>query len=197
MSLNRVTISALFYGQTVQNVFYLLNADGGTPMSAIAQKVYDEFIGSSGTVGIKHLCSSEVVWISVKVEDVTTPAPSPAILAINRAGDLPPTDYINPAGCFILQLRTGIAGRSGHGRIYLPGVTPDFMVHGLRGPNADPYIAQCMPGLKNAWLGVHAPDLYLVVHKKNGSFADHHEVTDLQISTHIGIQRRRMPGVGI
>lgn len=197
MSLNRVTITALFYGQTVQNVFYLQNPDGATTMSDVATRVYTDFIGSTGVKGIKHIASSQVNWISVKVEEVSLTPPSPFILAISRAGDLPPTAYINPAGCFILQLRTALAGRHGHGRIYIPGVTPNFMTNGLRGPDADAYIVQFLPDLKTAWLAATNPDLYLVVHRKGNDPTEHIQCTDLQISTHIGIQRRRMPGVGI
>jgi len=199
LSLHRVTISGTYFGQIVQNVPYFHQSDGTLTPAEIATEVYDHFLGHTSLTGYQHMVSSFVTFFQIKVEQVTTSPPQAYTLAINRSGGVSGSTEANPVTCLVMQMRAGVAGRHGRGRLYIPGTNPAFLSNGLLSSGGNDYVTQCMPAIAARYTtfgSSHGP-LDLVIHKKGGGASDYLLVEQLQISTKPGCQRRRAVGVGI
>lgn len=197
MSIHRVTISGLLWGQTCQNVAHFDNPDGTLTPAQIATEIYDNFLGHTASVGYQHVCGSVITFFQIKVEELASTPPSPYILSISRAGEVQAGNDVFGPVCLILQLRTPVGGRHGHGRLYIPAIVPNFVQNGIVHSNADAYIVQFLPALKDRFVNPGTGPLHLGVVRKGGTFADFIHCDDIQFSRRAGVQRRRGVGIGI
>ena len=197
MSRHRVTISSQYYGSVCQNVIYCENPDGALTNAQIATEFYDNFVGHVALKGIQHLSNANVTYFNIKVETLQSVPPIPYSLNINRAGEVQADSGASPQVCLVMQFRSAVAGKHGHGRIYIAGTNPGFWTNGLLGAGGQAYIDQMLPALKDRFQVGGTGPLYLVVHQKNTLGIGDHPVELIQFATRPGIQRRRGIGIGI
>lgn len=186
----RVTISALMYSQSVLNVLSFLGpvADLGA-QTTLANEVTTIWINQ-----VKTLQGAALNYVAVKVEALGTTLP-PHIKTINIPGVQQFDNELDPCNAFIIRLRTGFAGRTGRGRVYIASVMKGFYRNGL--------VTQT---LIDAWdqvfgnimgnTGFGSSPYILCVGNKSGPLV-FHPVMSLQVAPTLGHQRRRNIGVGI
>ena len=127
MSIHRVTLTALYYGQTCQNVMHFRNDDGTLTDAQICVEIRDQFM-----TDFKAMSQANCVWnnISSQQRDTGSP-PAPANLAVSIAGTQSGTTTAFTPQCYLLRIRTALAGRHNRGRMYVPGPNPSNTVSGL------------------------------------------------------------------
>lgn len=186
----RATFSGLRYGQLCQNV------------------VHFEWLGISwDPVAIaNHLAANwlpKVVWFSgtgfrysaVLVQDATNPNLQTATLSVDLAGNVFDDNRCPPFVACVLKIQTLQGGRSGRGRIFLPGVAHDSMQNGLfqanfqqtRQPRIDELkVLYGLSGTSQLRLGLF--------NRTTNAF---NGMSNLTLRPVPGVQRRRNIGIGV
>lgn len=199
MSIERITITCTQYGQVCQNVFHLSNTDGFMTPAQIAAEVSNYWIGSGQmNVGISYWQPGDIRWISVQVQRVESPPPSPYILQINQPGAYGPEENRVPFASLIMRFRCAISDRKHRGRMYVPGIFSTGLKDGFVIFDYWSRPPLVLANLKNRFLfssGSSGP-LFLVINPK-GNHPDPKTVTDITFAPTPGCQRRRGVNVGV
>lgn len=198
MGVERVTITALMYGQKMQNVLHFNNPDGALTGLQVCQEIRDNWIGTAVNVGIHAWCTQSTTWVQVASQTrAASPAP-PTILTINQPGYQGANNEIVPFACVVLKFQTAVAGRRGRGRSYTPGVMPGMFTQGLMDDTLNFFGATALATMNSRYCAGGSGPLRLLVGPKTGIvLADFYEVTLISFSTFLGVQRRRNIGFGI
>jgi len=197
MSVERVTITALMYGQKMQNVMNFDNNSGLTP-AQVCTEIRDYWIGTTSGVGMHQWCTQSTVWVQVACQTRSSSPSPPAILTINQPGVQGASNEIVPFACVILKFKSEAAGRKGRGRIYCPGVMQGFFTNGLMDSDLGAYGNTALAGMNTRFTLSGTGPITLLVGPKNGiTLADYHYVTAITFSPFLGVQRRRNIGFGI
>jgi hypothetical protein len=198
MSVERVTITALYYGQTIQNVLNFDNPDGGMTPTAICQEIANNWIGVGAGIGIKTWATNSIQWVQVACQTMQNVLPAPTTLSINIPGQQTADNQQYPMLCIILKFSTAIAGRKGRGRSYCPGVSIGYTTNGLVNAQFEAYAGTSIVGLDARYKINGGGPLVLLVGPKSGrNLVDYQHVTKIQHSTFVGVQRRRNIGYGV
>jgi hypothetical protein len=197
MSIERVTTTAIMYGQKMQNVMNFDNNSGLTP-AQICTEIRDNWIGTTSGVGIHQWCTQSTVWVQVACQTRSSSLAPPEILTINQPGVQGASNELIPFACVILKFKTEAAGRKGRGRIYTPCVMNGFSTQGLMNSNLGAYGNTALAAMNARYTLSGSGPITLVVGPKSGiTLADYHYVTNISFSPFIGVQRRRNVGFGI
>jgi hypothetical protein len=196
MSLERITITALLYGQQMQNVFHLTNTDGFLTREQVAAEVRDHFIGTTSGVGIHQWHTSDTRWIQVTVQTILPTLSVPYNLAISQAGVQLADSQIIPQSCIIMKFQTLTPGRAGRGRLYCLGVKVGFAENGLLNSTFFSFANTALIALRERFLFGGSGPTFLVIAPRTDPGAQK-TVTSIEVSTKLGTQRRRNIGYGI
>jgi hypothetical protein len=194
MSLERVTFTGTTLSGTMQNVVHFENADGAMTHAAIAAELQAGWINP-----LLNLHNNNFTWVSMSIQ---TMAPGPGLAETfpitpgqgNQSGDMAP-----PFVSALIQLRSGVPGRRGRGRVYLPGLS--IGTFGDRGRLTPGSYAAFQTIFLNTWRARYlAPsgstNLTLAVAPRDspGSYV---LVTSLDVRLWASVQRRRNYFIGI
>jgi hypothetical protein len=116
MSIVRVTLSQVLYGQTMQNVMHFDDNVSDYVPEQIMQDIINHWIGVA-----RFFQCANLTYRLIQVANLTSPT-LPEFsqpLAINGGNFQDVT--IVPFAALVLQIRTALAGRHGRGRIYIAG----------------------------------------------------------------------------
>lgn len=191
MTINRVVLSAIYYGQTCQNSMHFENTDGFLTLQQVAEEIRDNFLPD-----FKFLSNDLCVWNNIHVRDISNLGANAFNLTVNLPGGQSGNNQNFPFVALVVRLRTDFGGRAGRGRWYIPGLNIGLTDKGVWTAAllnlAGPKMAEIFDRYKLDGPG----PLTLGVCKQNtpGSF---HSVTSLQVAPVPGVQRRRNIGVGI
>lgn len=194
MALERVTISCTVDGQICQNVMHFKNPDGALTATQVADKIDTLWIPQW-----KQFQHAGAIWFDIEVRRIPTgPAVFHKTITVAGTGGAE-AEQDNPVACRVMKLQTPIAGRHGHGRLYIPGTAFSAWNKGLIKPASIIAGQTVVNALKAAFVGGGATSgLQLMVAPRNaGTEADGILVTDITQRTTLGYQRRRSIGVGI
>lgn len=198
MSVERVTITALFYGQRCQNVLHFNNPDGLFTTMNVCEEVRNEWIGTVANKGIHQWTPSNIVWVMVSCQRLGNPPPAPTHLTVNIPGVQGPQSEQIPFACVVLKFQTALAGRRGRGRSYCPGVMQGFLTNGLIDADFNAFAATALTAMNARFKAGGSGPLTLLVGPKNGVvLADFTMVEAITVSNFVGVQRRRNIGFGI
>lgn len=198
MSVERVTITALYYGQKVQNVLNFDNPDGTLTPLQVCTEIKDNWIGSTTNVGIHAWVGNHIQWVQVACQTRATPLPAPTTLTIAINGQQSASGQEYTPLAVILKFSTAIAGRRGRGRSYVPGIANGFATNGLLNSTFHSFADTALNALNARFKLAGSGPLQLLVGPRNGMvLIDYLHVTNIQASTFIGVQRRRNIGFGI
>lgn len=200
MSVHRVTMSALFYGQVCQNVVHVDNLDGALTLPQIAQLFYSYWIGDINGRGVHQWQVQSIKWVNVSVTDELGHPGAPYNLVLNRPGVQSADNGLITTASAIIKFSTAFRGRKGRGRIYVPGLQSGFTDQGLISATFHTFADTALSGMKDKFLagGVANEGLNLIVGPRNGTQSiDFHIVTNMAFSNFVGVQRRRNIGSGI
>lgn len=198
MGVERVTITALMYGQKMQNVLHFNNPDGALTGLQVCQEIRDNWIGTAVNVGIHAWCTQSTVWVQVACQTRASSPSPPTILTINQPGYQGASNEIVPFACVVLKFQTAVAGRRGRGRSYTPGVMQGFFTQGLMDDTLTSFGGTALAAMNARFCAGGSGPLTLLVGPKNGIILiDFLQVTQISFSTFLGVQRRRNIGFGI
>lgn len=190
--IDRVICTGRIFSQRCQNVLHFDRAN-----SNWTEVEYVNNILSDWLLFIRQLQNNNFQWTQISVQlGVSEVNPGvPLVFDIsNQLGGLsgkPAPSFV--AG--ILSLRTGFAGRSGRGRIYLPGIHDDSIANGqLEAGALQAFVNNCNT-LKLRWCSGGSKPVRLVVWSRNRDDGPR-EVVNILPRQVFGIQRRRNIGVG-
>jgi hypothetical protein len=194
VSIERVTVTALWYGgMNVQNVMAFDNPDGLLTPLQVAQEIRDGWLNI-----IKAKQSAYLSWRDIAVDTIGNPAPPLHLSVILGGLDSVDSGLSHPTVNWKLRITTGVGGKRGRGRIYIPGIRYSHWQFGQMTafgvtdmqPVVDALVARYVQPSPSS-------GLYLGVMPRNGSASDHLLATGISQSLTPGIQRRRNIGVGI
>lgn len=123
LGLYHLSLFGEIHGQTTQNVFHFQTRSSsiGATHAFEATQLLTDF-NTNVVPKIKAFCCDD--W-AIKTILVTTLIPKSTVLTemrIATGAGLQPDDSLPSFCAGLLSLRTGVGGRSAHGRIYIPGV---------------------------------------------------------------------------
>jgi hypothetical protein len=198
MSVERVTISALFYSQICQNVLHFENQDGALTPAQVCAEIRDHWIGTTTNVGIHSWVTNSCAWVKVACQTRASSLAAPTELTINQPGQQSPDNQQYTVLSVILKFRTAAAGRKGRGRSYVPGIANGFTTTGLVNATFHTYADTAIAGLNARFAVGGTGPLYLMVGPRSGIVNnDFYPVTSIAASNFVGVQRRRNIGYGI
>jgi len=191
MSDHRLTLTHITQGKVQQNVVHVLNPDG----TLTDTQIKDEFVTNWINVVRVHV-GTQTQFSTLEVRRILTPTPpAPTTFPIGITGGGSATN-LPLVCCEKLQFTTGVAGRQGRGRYFIPNVSTGAFDGTDRMTTSEiTKINATALTLANRWKSGGSGPLTLTIAHKNGSPPT--PVTDIRGMTTIGVQRRRNVGVGI
>lgn len=187
MAIYEVIFSGTYYSQLWQHRFHLESVVGfAGNTSTICDLLIANWVPHERGFQV-----SDVVWSTVNVKNISG-APEqtikPIALTGSQAGEPQRASFI--AG--VIQKKTGLAGRSNRGRLYVPGIRAGGTVLGqIVGPEMTNWTNVCAQ-LRINWCGDGIHGLRLVIKHPEGSTP----VTDLVMRAILGSIRTRNIAVG-
>jgi len=195
MSILRVTTSAVCFGQVMQNVLHFKDPVGLPPPRTVAASIRDIWL----TQMKKHQGSS-LRWTSILVQQIDVPGALGFNLPIALDGESGSgTINLHPFACALLKLQTGVGGRHGRGRIYVPFPALDNYEFGnLTVERRAFWEAQFLTQVRAAYIAPASAGFFLGIMPRGGtSSADFKLVETINIRNTAAVQRRRGMGIGI
>lgn len=190
MSICRVVASGSILGQRCQNVMHFKNIDGALTHAQIVTEVNDFLL-----LRFRNLQNASWNWTDIAVQDNLDSTPDLlTVHAITGAGSLSGEPALTfAAGIF--SIRTPMAGRHGHGRIYMPGVHGASVQSGVIQSGAFSAYQGAAANIKARFIvGSVGPLLLGVAPRAHPG--DWVQANDLVVRPNFGVQRRRNIGVG-
>lgn len=195
MAVARVTLTCLFGGSVLQNVIHFRKPDYVTAnLPVLLTSFRDMFLDQ-----YRANTNAEMAFISVHGERVQSGGGGDiADLTLALMGTGGSDTRIPLQLAMVAQLKTGLAGRTNRGRIYLHGTTCNWLLNGVWNPTNLAGSQARMTTLVGRWCAGNSQNGWsLVILGKNAPDTDAKTVTDIQIRATPGTQRRRQVGVGI
>ncbi len=189
----RVTTTFLWYGQQMQNVMHFNNRDGVLSLSQCADDIQTNWVNR-----VRVQIDDDGKFTAITVRNMDNLTVAPFTKAISILGGADHGNQQVPYLSMVLQIYTGVAGKHGRGRIYLPGVSWAHTQNGTFTAQAftDWNSATCLNAVRAAYLSPSGTS-NLVLGVRNRSDGTFLSATELLIRTVPGVQRRRNIGVGI
>lgn len=117
-------------GEVAENVLGFANADGHAAttveLNALNGKIQDWYENGDGTHSYKALQSASCTLLSITSRDLTSLTGEEVVTDVGDVGAAAGTELANGL-TFTITARTGHAGRSHRGRVYLVGLTTGFL----------------------------------------------------------------------
>lgn len=194
MSIERVTFNGNNQVGTVQNVVHFLNPDGATTHAAM--KTYLQTNWINPMLAILH---GSFIWTSMTIQKVDGTPGIADSFPISPGQGAQSGDAAPPFVSALIQLHTGLAGRRGRGRIYLPGATIGlFSALGkLTTGSYSAFQTALLNGYRTHFLATGDGPITLVVANRTTPGPDHAGVTALDVRLWASVQRRRNYFIGI
>ena len=190
MSIFRVTISMSFMGQLNQNRLYVNdNTENGTA-SNVCNYMRDNWIAN-----IKIPMNAGVRFLSIDATRVGGTGDQFTLLIPNTFGQQSQETQTTPFAAWVLQFRTGLAGRKFRGRAYIPGYRFGDQQNGQITSGGVTIWNLALGPLNAAFTEHGGSNMFLVIH---GATESHDTpVTSIQVRSIMGSMRRRNIGVGV
>lgn len=193
----RVTLTALYFGQLVQNRLHVKYAidDNLLYLQDVAAQFELDWIPR-----IRPAINGECIFQSIKVDDVGAGPIGPTFTKqIAIPGSAGNDAAAPPFFCVVLQLQTGARGRRNHGRIMMPGQSPGQFSNGIMNSLGLARWTNIVQQLNDAWLvggSINNSDSSLILSSGNHGQDQVREVKSIILRTTPGTQNSRKIGVG-
>jgi len=192
MTIERVTLYSISLGQHYQNVLHFLNPDGATSHFNISEELKPNWISV-----IRNVQNNQLTWYQIDVQRVDIAGqPIDRFPMDAAAGSL--SGNIAPAVlCPLVSIRTGVGGRTGHGRVYMPGLHGASVANGGWESGALAAWAAKVALLQARYKSGGTAPITLGVYPRNvHDSTAFKSATSLVLQNIFGVQRRRNIGVG-
>ncbi|HKY46332.1 MAG TPA: hypothetical protein VJM50_24780 [Pyrinomonadaceae bacterium] len=189
MPIYRCVISALVYAQLHQNRIYVRSID------ALTEQQVANHIDASWVENIRQPLTNQTQFMNIAVTKVSDPALGAFSKPIQKFGAQGGNEQMIPFVCWKLRFLTGLAGRKFRGRCYVGPIQAGFTSFGVVNGAGIAHWNATLAALRANFIGSNpATGLNLIIHGEQE--AHDTTVTDIQLSTQVGVQRRRNIGVG-
>lgn len=193
-SFHALTLTGLYHGQTIQNVFHFRNLDRAASNQFLAEDFASNIIPAW-----QVLVHDSFQFQMIQTVEIRNPAPMPAhIMQVNLLGGGGVTQS-HSVSAFKIRKITARGGRRGFGKFYIGGIPTNLLdgnyVIGFTGRNR---MLTLMSGLESRYCdGVAGQPFFRMVllHKDVNDPPDN--VTHFEMYPVVGVQRRRNKFVGI
>lgn len=194
MSVERVTFTGTHYGLVVcQNVVAFINPDGVLSVAAVATELRDNWctLLAAGQ-------TTQFGWRNITVDRVGSGlAPYNLPIAVNGLDGSDASAAV-PVITQKFRIHTGVAGRKGRGRIYLPGYRQAYWVQGQLTATGITNMTIRLNAITARYVGgARTSQLGLGICKRGNDSTAYIPADFLSLSLTPGVQRRRNVGVGI
>jgi hypothetical protein len=195
MSDHRITVSARYGGQLMQNVLHFKNTDGALSPAALANNVLVNWVRK-----VKLCQTSDCNNFAILVQNLSAPTTAAFNLPISEPGTQPSEHRMPTFVSAVFKYSTAFAGRHGRGRSFIPGVPTDFVFDWQLSPAGivnyqtnvvTPIVAAFVSG------GVAGMPLCVREHVPGSGTDILHEVIAIAVRQQLGVQRRRNIGIGV
>jgi len=194
MTVLRCTLQMLLWGSVCENVLHFT----GPAFSDVLLENMALAIRTGWIPSIKPAVASQVTFFQTKVDDITDGGTgSTRTDTYSIAGTSGSDDAVAPSIAFVLQLESGLAGRKNHGRIFVPGVRPTGLFHGIVSPDATAMWTTPLSNLNLNFNSTGVSDFHLCIHTRGGPTDAVRPVTHIQLRSTIGSMRTRNVGIGM
>jgi len=190
MSIVRVVMTGSILGQRVQNVLHFNNPDGALSNFAISEELKPNWI----TV-LRNVQNNQLQWVEISVQRVDTAGFSADVFTVTAAAGSLSGPAALTFACPVVSIRTGVAGRAGHGRFYIFGLHGESIDNGSFESGAFAAYQVRVNDLKNRYKSGGTGPITLGVCSRSNPI-DFKPMTDLIVRPVLGVQRRRNLGVG-
>ena len=188
MAIYTVNIRGKFAGQNVENVVHLREQDGFVATKQqIADNLFTWWTGHIRNIQVQHF-----TWTEYKIRKTYDDNDAAVVIPFNQGGTLPEQNQSACSTTAVFQKKTAVGGRTGRGRVCVPGVPGTAFNDGLW--NAS-YIA-LMQAVRTVFLGRWCGDnpathLHLVLVPKHAQGEEYKIVTDFVPRNYPGTQVKR------
>jgi hypothetical protein len=190
MSHHRVVISALMYGQLVQNVLHFINNGGAFTPQQICADVKLNWVDK-----VSVFQNAQLRYFNILCQNLDDQVLAPFSLTIDRQGQGFDDRRIPSTLGYVLKYTTNRAGRHGRGRSILGGVQSDSIQDGRLTPSAlVSWTDTVISHLKLSYVDDINNTLVLCVREQSGQM---NPLIDIQMRAVVGTMRRRQIGVGV
>ena len=188
----RVTLDQSKWGQTIQNVIHF-SGPSSDPLqrSALADEVETSWVNQVKLMQTDalHYFGIRVRLLESQFDTFTKPI---SINGTNSSESFQETFIAHT-----LRLRTGLLGRKNSGRVYIGGIKHDTHFQGVIGAPVTTNWQNKIDAIMAVFGPSGSSTFRLGVTSKTAPGPDFHTVARIELSTVVGIQRRRNWGVGI
>ena len=191
MATIRAKLFQTAYGQNVMNVLHFNKPDFViSELDGLALEIRDHWI-----MNVRAVQTADLLYQRISLHVVGSAA-APTDLVISISGAASAQNEMVPYFCHLIQIRTGLGGRRGRGRVYMAMVNP--LLH-FRGTLTAGFLALWTTPLANvmSWFGPSGTSAWRIGVNPHNETDDFKPATSLQLATITAVQRRRNIGVGV
>jgi len=179
--------------QINQNVLHFENPDG----SLTNEEMRDDILGHWMPI-CRNRQNANGRWSKITISEIGGTPGDPFVHLIPSPGqagsmDGPPE---HPSLTALFSTRTGVGGRHGHGRIYMPGFHGGWVENGLMRSDILP-LMQTVANNLSGWYSLTGAGPLVLKVVPRAHPVDALSVTSIVVKSVMGIQRRRNIGVGM
>lgn len=192
MAIARVTISAIQWGQTYQNVIHLTNGEGSYNATNIKDAILNYWIPA---VKIQQLSSLQYQLIQVRDMGVVGGLTSNFSILVNGTGGNGTESWGPLSQLYSLHTLTG--GHAGRGRVYIGGTSSVNVAQGRWISPMQDAMNTIASNLMTRFTGASPTSGFNLAVCKREVLPTVHEVVEIIAKNIPGVIRRRNIGVGI
>jgi len=190
MSIFKTTISMTFMGQLNQNRLYIDDESENGTAEAVCN-----YIDTNWIQNIKIPMNSGVRFLQVDAVRVGGSGSQFTKIIPNTFGQQQQETQTSPFAAWVLQFKTGLAGRKFRGRAYIPGYRFGDKQFGQITAGGVAIWQLALPNLNDKFTVGGTGTMHLVIHGEGE--AHDTPVISIQIRSTMGCMRRRNIGVGV
>lgn len=189
MPIYRVVVSGLCYAALQQNRLHF-NSN-----VAVTEQEVANIINAHWIENIRQPLTNQTQFLNIAVTNLSNPLAGAFSLPIQKTGAQGGNEQMISFVCWKLRFLTGLAGRKFRGRCYVGPIQAGFTSFGVVNGAGIAHWNATLIALRTKFVTAVETGLNLII-RGDGPNPHNTPVTDIQLSTQVGVQRRRNIGVG-
>ena len=188
----RIIVTGLWHGQTCQNVMHFNDSSASFSGPGCHAQFLISWINRW-----KVLVGAAFVFTQTAVQNLNDLTLAPTVTPLSIPGTGSDNFHTPSPIALVIKISTGVGGRHGRGRIYVPGMASGGITNGIYDAGFLGSVAPTMTGLRNDFVTGGTFLTIGVGARTGGVVTVVHSATQLDFRPIPGIQRRRNIAVGI
>lgn len=189
MPIYKVVLSGTCYAALQQNTLHFQSQTNQTEQDVATA------INTHWVENVRQPLTNQTQFLNISVTKLDVPLAGAFSLPIQKTGAQGGNEQMIPFVCWKIRKLTGLAGRKFRGRFYVGPIQGGFTSFGLVNGAGIAHWNLTLIALRTKFVTAVETGLQLII-RGDGPNPHNTPVTDLQLSTQVGVQRRRNIGVG-